>query len=100
MSKPFLSDNQREAGYQRFLEQCPQAQAQVDSVTQAIADALGVELSELRSLEVRKALRDQAVALRIDPFEYLLEFSVPAAVDRQKILLARKESMARALGLE
>ena len=98
MSNELLSREQIEAGYRRFLEEDPQARAQVAEQTQQIADILGVDLTELRRIETAKALHERATALGVDSFEYLLQFAVEDDEIRQQILQARSDNLARALG--
>ena len=98
MSNELLTKVQIDMGYQRFLDQDPQAQAQVNKQTQQIADILGADLIELRRIEADKALHERATALGVDSFEYLLQFAVESDEMRQQILQARSDSVARALG--
>ncbi|MGE8448712.1 MAG: DUF6388 family protein [Comamonas sp.] len=98
MSSELLSQEQIDAGYQRFLKEDPQARALVAEQTQQMADILGVELTVLRRDETAKALRERATALGVDSFEYLLQFAVETDEMRQKILQARSESVDRVLG--
>jgi hypothetical protein len=98
MSK--LSEEQIAVGYHRFLAQDPEAAAQVNAITQKLADSVGVDLREYRQLEARRALAERADMLGIDPFEYLLRFAVETDAERQRILLARAAAVQRAIGQE
>ena len=98
MSNELLSQEQVDAGYQRFLEKYPQAQARVAKQTQQIADILGEDLIELRRIEAGKALEEQATSLGVDSFEFLLQFAVESDEVRKQILQARSDNVARAIG--
>ncbi|WP_280189119.1 DUF6388 family protein [Delftia sp. PS-11] len=100
MSKPLLSKDQVDLGIQRFLDEDPQARTRVENVSQEVADALGVELSELRSLQAREALGVRAAEQGTEPFEYLLKFTDLTDAERLQVLRERDESLARALGLQ
>lgn len=99
MNKAVLSKEQCDVGYQRFLDHDDQARIRVDSMTQDIADNLGMPLDEVRRIETHRAISDKASALGVDQFEYFLGFAVPDAVERAKILQAQKDSISDALGL-
>ncbi|MDC2858683.1 DUF6388 family protein [Delftia sp. DT-2] len=99
MTKPLLSNEQLDVGYQRFLEHDHQARTRVESMTQEVADHLGTTLDEVRRIEIHRAISDRASALGVDEFEYLLGFAVPDAVERGKILQAQRDSISDALGL-
>lgn len=100
MSEQLLSKEQISAGYERYLAQHPDANARVNSITQDLADALGVDLTELRRIEAANALSESAASLDIDGFEFLLRFAVDSESDRQQIIVKRREFMERALGLK
>lgn len=99
MTKALLSKEQCDLGYQRFLEQDQQARARVDSMTEQTAVALGMSLDEVRRIEAYRAFSDRASTLGVDQFEYLLEFAVPDAEERRKILQTQKAATSEALGL-
>ena len=99
MSKPLLSKEQIETGYNRFLAQHPEATVRVKAVTLELADILGVDLGELRCVETANALSEAAASRGIDGFEYLLHFAVDTESERGRILQASRESMQWAIGL-
>ncbi|WP_354687068.1 DUF6388 family protein [Cupriavidus necator] len=99
MNKRLLSDEQIATGYDRFLVAHPNASARVNAVTKAIADALGVDLAELRRIEAAKALSETAAGRGIDGFEFLLQFAVDSEAERAEIIRANREAMERAIGL-
>lgn len=99
MNKRLLSDEQMATGYDRFLAAQPDARARVDAITQTIADALGVDLVELRRVEAAKALRDIADNRGIDTFEFLLQYAIDSDAERVEIMNANREAMERAIGL-
>lgn len=53
-----------------------------------------------RRFERAAALGERAAALGIDSFEYLLRFAVETDAERQQILQARNDAIARAIGLK
>lgn len=99
MNKRLLTDEQIATGYDRFLAVHREASSRVNAVTQAIADALGVDLSELRRIEAVKALSEAAADRGIDGFEFLLQYAVDSETDREQIIRANREAMKRAVGL-
>lgn len=98
MGTALLSIQQIESGYQRFLAQDQQAMAQVEAVTQDIADALGTSLVELRHIETSRVLNARAAAKGIDCFEFLLNFAVLDESERLRIRQIQRAAIARALG--
>ncbi|MEM5406204.1 hypothetical protein [Paraburkholderia unamae] len=100
MSKQLLSKDRIAAGYQRFLAQDPKAMARVEAMTAELADILGADLTELRRDEAAAALGERAAALGIDSFEYLLRFAVETDAERQQVMEARNDALARAIGLK
>lgn len=99
MSKPLLSKEQIETGYDSFLAQHPEASARVKAVSLELADALGSDLGELRRVEAATALGESAASRGIDCFEYLLRFAVDTESEREQIMQARRESIEQAIGL-
>jgi len=99
MNKSLLSKEQIELGYNRFLAQHPEASTRVKAVTLEHADILGVDLGELRRVEVAQALNESAANRGIDGFEYLLRFAIDTESEREQIMQANRESTDRALRL-
>jgi len=99
MSKPLLSKEQIETGYNRFLAQHPEASVRVKAITLELADALGADLGELRRVEAANALSESAASRGIDGFEYLLRFAVDTESEREQIMQTSRESIERAIGL-
>ncbi|MCS6496800.1 hypothetical protein NX905_21380 [Burkholderia thailandensis] len=98
MNEPLLSPEKVEAGYARFLAANPDAAARVNAVTQGLADALGVDIDDLRRVEAEQALTDAAARVNADRFEYFLHFAVDDASDRNALIAARKKALERAIG--
>ncbi len=86
-------------GRARFLEAHPQAKTQVMSMTQAVADALGVELAEIQAAETHKEIDAKAKQAGEDSFEYFLRYALDDEAERLKWIDALKEEKKRVLGL-
>ncbi|MDF3839614.1 DUF6388 family protein [Cupriavidus basilensis] len=97
MSK--LTEEQIARGRGRFLADHPQAVDRVNAITQAVADALGEEVTELRRIETAKAMSEAAAAEGIDGFEYLLRYAIDDDDERNRILQQNREAHERAVGL-
>jgi hypothetical protein len=99
MSKKMLSEEQLETAYNRFLAEHPEVSVRVKAITLESADALGVDLRDLRRVEVAKALEEFAASCGLDVFEYLLGYAVETQSERQKIMHSRREAIEQAIGL-
>ena len=99
MSKSALSAEKVAVGYQKFLAENPSAKAEVDAIPLEVAEALGVELSELRLEKTVRLLGQRATELGLEYFEYLLRLSVEDEAERQQIRQAREDAIARCLGI-
>lgn len=95
-----LSPEQMATGRQRFLEEHPQVKAQVLAVPQAVADALGVELAEIRQSDTDKAIAEKAKQAGEDAHDYFLRYALDSEEERQKFIQARRDQARRAMGLE
>lgn len=100
MSKAFLSKEQVASGYQKFLAENPSAKAEVDAIPLEVAEAIGVDLPELRLEKTVGLLCQRAAEIGLEDFEYLLCLSVEDETERQQIRQAREDEIARCLGID
>lgn len=94
-----LSPEQLATGRQRFLDAHPQVKAQVLSVPQAVADALGVELTEIHESDIYKAIAEMAKQAGEEADDYFLRYALDSEEERHKFIQARREEARRILGL-
>lgn len=94
-----LTPELKARGRERFLAAHPDAQQQVDEMTDGIADALGVPLEELKYVETHKAIQAKAAAAGEDGFEYFLRYVIDDETERQMMIQKSRENAQRAMGL-
>lgn len=94
-----LSPEHLASGRQRFLDAHPQVKAQVLSVPQAVADALGVELTEIHESDTYKAIAEMAKQAGEDADDYFLRYALDSEEERQEFIQARRDQALRAIGL-
>lgn len=94
-----LTPELKTRGRERFLAAHPDAQQQVDALTDGIAKALGVPLEELKYVETHKALQAKAQAAGEDGFEYFLRYVCDNETERQLLIQKYRENEQRTLGL-
>ena len=94
-----LSPEQMATGRQRFLDAHPQVKAQVLSVPQAVADALGVEMAEIHQTDTDKAIAAMANQAGEDAHDFFLRYALDSEEERQEFIQARRLATERALGL-
>lgn len=95
-----LSPVQQATGRERFLDAHPEVKAKVLSVPQAVADALGVELTGIHESETYKAIAEMAKQAGEEADDYFLRYALDSEEERQEFIQARREKTRRALGLE
>ncbi|RAR49577.1 UNVERIFIED_CONTAM: hypothetical protein C7454_12554 [Acidovorax defluvii] len=94
-----LSTEQMATGRERFLDAHPQVKSQVLSVSQAVADALGVELAEIHQSDTDKAIAEKAEQAGEDADDYFLRYALDSEEERQEFIQARRDQALRAIGL-
>jgi len=68
-------------------------------MNQAMADALGVELTKLQVLETHKEIDAYSRMAGEDSFEFFLRFVLDDDEELQRVICAVREESMRALGL-
>lgn len=69
------------------------------SVTQAVADALGVELAEIHKLDTHKAIDEMARQAGEDSMEYFRRYVLDNKEEDQKWMQSRRERQLRTIGI-
>ena len=93
-----LTKTQVATAYARFLDRYPAAKATVQAKSQGEADALGISVDELRSVETERRLYEAARACGEDVTEFLIRFAADSAEERDSLLRELSADRRRALG--
>lgn len=95
-----LSDEQMKKGRERFLAGNPEIKREIDSLNEAVAEAMCTTLERYKEVETMKALEKVARAAGIDSHELFLSCVADTAEELQEMLNARNKSIKSALGLD
>jgi hypothetical protein len=92
-----LSTEQKQKGIRKFLEKNPDAQARVDGILQAVADALQTPLDTLKDAEAHRTLASAAKALGVDAYELLLMFAADSEEEFRQLQEENRHNLQKAL---
>ena len=94
-----LTIEQLEKGRMRFLADFRDVDARINSLTQAIADAIGISLDTYRENETMRELREIARVRNLDSTEFFWRYVADTDAEYAEMIKGRDAAVTRALGL-
>jgi hypothetical protein len=94
LDKTYLSDECLAVGYERFVAEHPESVVHIERMGPDTAKILGIDYQKVRMKAIVQELEQAARAHGVDPFEYLLRYAVESEIEREEILLRRRQAIA------
>lgn len=94
-----LTIEQQTKGRKKFLASHPDVQKNVDEVSEAMANALGVSVEALREETISQGLATAAGVAGVDSFEFLLMFAADSEEEFNSLLEERNNALMKAIGV-
>lgn len=94
-----LNSEQLEKGRKRFLADFRDVEARINSLTQPVADAIGISLESFRENETMRELREIANVKNVDSTEFFWRYVADTDAEYAEMIEGRDAAVMRALGL-